>query len=287
MNLLAFRPFRASPQVLSAAFLIIAAGSCFAGDASPWDATAASAARLIAASTTPGSDAAVRRAGVEIKLQPGWKTYWRYPGDSGVPPRFDFAASENIKDVAVLWPAPTRFSDGSGTSIGYLDHTIFPLRISLKDASKPAVLRVTLDYAVCEKLCVPVDAKLELPLVAAASLHEAALTASEARVPHSSSLAADEPFAVASVRREAGSARERIIVDVKAPLESRVDLFAEGPNADWALPLPEPVSDAPDGVRRFAFDLDGLPPGAQAKGALLKLTAVSPSAAIEVTAHLD
>ena len=149
------------------------------------------------------------------------------------------------------------------------------------------MLRVTVDYAVCEKLCVPVDAKLELPLVAAASLHEAALTASEARVPHASTVAADGPLAVSSIRREAGSPHERVIVDVKAPSEAPVDLFAEGPNADWALPLPEPIAGAPEGMKRFTFDLDGLPPGARAKGALLKLTAVSPGTAIEVAAHLD
>ena len=204
-----------------------------------------------------------------------------------MPPRFNYEGSENVKDVAVLWPAPMRFSDGSGTSIGYIDHTIFPLRISLQDASKPAVLRLTVDYAVCEKLCVPVDAKLELPLIVAGSLHEAALTASEARVPHTRTIAADGPLAVSSIRREAGSPYERVIVDVKAPSDSDVDLFAEGPSPEWALPLPEPVGTTPDGVRRFAFNLDGLPPGARAKGALLKLTAVSPDAAIEVAAHLD
>jgi DsbC/DsbD-like thiol-disulfide interchange protein len=274
-------------MALSAVFLATAPGLCQAADSSPWDSGSQSAVRLIAGSAAAEPNQGVWRAGVEIKLEPGWKTYWRYPGDSGVPPRFNFEGSENVKDVVVQWPAPMRFADGNGTSIGYTDHTIFPLRVILKDASKPAVLRALIDYAVCEKLCVPVDAKLELPLVAAPSLHDAALTASEARVPHSALIAADETLAITSVRREPGSPHERVIVEVKAPAESRVDVFAEGPTAEWALPLPEPVGDARDGVRRFAFDLDGLPPGAQAKGAVLKLTAVSPGTAIEVTAHLD
>ena len=54
------------------------------------------------------------RAGIEIKLQPGWKTYWRYPGDSGVPPRFDFSGSENLKTAKVLYPAPHLFTDEAG-----------------------------------------------------------------------------------------------------------------------------------------------------------------------------
>jgi hypothetical protein len=69
-----------------------------------------------------------------------------------------------------------------------------------------------------------------------------------------------------------------------------IDLFVEGPTPDWALPLPEPkdmASGGPAAMRRFSFDLDGLPPGAHAAGATLTFTAVSPTDAIEVQAHLD
>ncbi len=68
-----------------------------------------SAVRLIAGSQPAG--AAVIRAGIEIKLKPGWHTYWRYPGDAGVPPRFDFQGSKNVKAVEVLWPAPQRIPE--------------------------------------------------------------------------------------------------------------------------------------------------------------------------------
>ena len=82
------------------------------------------------------ADASSIRAGVEIKLDPGWKTYGRDPGDSGVPPKLDFAGSDNVKTVTVLWPAPERFPDGAGgNSIGYLDHVILPLRITPQDAT--------------------------------------------------------------------------------------------------------------------------------------------------------
>ncbi len=52
--------------------------------------------------------------GIEITLKPGWKTYWRTPGDSGLPPRFDFTKSDNVETVTVLWPAPIKFPDGIG-----------------------------------------------------------------------------------------------------------------------------------------------------------------------------
>jgi hypothetical protein len=73
---------------------------------------------------------------------------------------------------------------------------------------------------------------------------------------------------------------------VRAGGEAKVDLFAEGPTPNWALPLPDAVAGAPAGVKRFSFALDGLPSGAAADGAVLTLTAVAGDAAIEVTYRL-
>src|SRR5438477_3704969 len=87
-----------------------------AADASAWDGEARAAVRLIAGSASSAKRATLVRAGIEVKLGPGWKTYWRYPGDSGVPPRFDFAQSDNVRSVTVRWPAPHAFTDESGRS---------------------------------------------------------------------------------------------------------------------------------------------------------------------------
>src|SRR3981081_3323555 len=73
-----------------------------AADASSWDADARAGMRLIAGNPAPAADAPLR-AGVELTLAPGWKTYWRYPGDSGVPPRFDFSHSQNVKSLNIAW----------------------------------------------------------------------------------------------------------------------------------------------------------------------------------------
>jgi len=263
--------------------LVLASGvtAARAQDASPWQGDSRAAMRLIGASTRPVDGGDVLRAGVEIRLQPGWKTYWRYPGDSGVPPRFDFAGSENVKSVSVLWPAPQRFLDGAGgASIGYGQDVILPLRVVAQRAG-PVTLRLKLDYAVCEKLCVPVDARAELALSRKKTSQEAALAAAEGRVPRAAGVGKGSPLAVRNVRREAN----RIFVDVAGNMP--VDLFAEGPSPDWALPLPQPVAGAPGGVQRFSFALEGLPAGVKPDGAVLKLTAVSGNEAIEVPAHLD
>src|SRR5215207_7775512 len=200
-----------------------------ASEASPWDNGTHSAARLIAAGAMRDQGAVRLRVGVELKLRPGWKTYWRYPGDSGVPPRFDFARSENVRDVTVLWPAPRRFSDGSGTSIGYTERVVFPLRVVPADERKPVLLRVDLDYGVCEKLCVPVDAKLELALTTRVTAHEAVLAASEAQVPVGVAIGPREPLAIVAIKRESERQPTRVLVDVATSTDSRLDLFAEGP----------------------------------------------------------
>ena len=243
--------------------------------------------RLIGAGAVRESDGAMLRAGVEIKIQPGWKTYWRYPGDSGVPPMFDFAASENVKSATVLWPAPVRFSDGAGHSIGYKGGVIFPLRVVPREPGKPVTLRLSLDYAVCETLCVPAKGKAELALSGAAGSQEAALKSAEARVPKPAAWGDGPALMLRKAWRDTTSGKPRVLVEVAAPAGAAVDLFAEGPTSDWALPLPEPVAGAAAGTRRFAFDLDGLPTGATAQGAAIRLTATSGQEAIEAVFRLD
>jgi DsbC/DsbD-like thiol-disulfide interchange protein len=276
------RRLAAPTALLAAASLSVPAR---AADASAWDGNAHAAARLIAGS--PGG--AALRAGVEIRLAPGWKTYWRYPGDSGVPPRFDFSRSENVASVAVQWPAPHRFTDDGGNSIGYKGGVIFPLRVVAQDPQRPVKLKLALDYAICEKLCVPAAAAADLAL-AGPSTHEAALAAAEAKVPRRAALASGSGLAIRSVRREAAGEKPQIVVEVAAPPGASVDLFAEGPTPDWALPLPEPADragEAPGAVRRFTFALDGMPPGAKPDGATITLTAVAGEEAIEVPIRLD
>jgi DsbC/DsbD-like thiol-disulfide interchange protein len=264
------------------------AGDTIAADASPWENDLRSAARLIAAEVRTDGGRRVLRGGVQIKLHPGWKTYWRYPGDSGVPPTFDFAASDNVKSVTVLYPAPMRFDDGAGgAAIGYKGDVVFPLRVVPQDAARPVTLRLQLDYGACEKLCVPAKAALELTLGGEATAQEQVLAAAEARVPHVAAIGDPAALAVRAVRRDRGAGKSRILIDVAAPAGSEVTLFAEGPTPNWALPLPEPIPGGPPGLQRFAFALDGMPSGAKLEGATLRLTAVAGERAVEVAFRLD
>src|SRR5205823_10965599 len=132
--------------------LVGARAAAAADDVSRWEGDARSSARLIAGSQ-PVAGTPPLRAGIEIKLKPGWHTYWRYPGDAGVPPQFDFKDSRNVKSIDVLWPAPQQLSEDGGVSIGYVGELIWPLRVVPQDPRKGVVLNVKLDYAICEKLC--------------------------------------------------------------------------------------------------------------------------------------
>ena len=113
--------------VAACALTWIQTSAAVADEVSRWDGDSRSAIRLIAGTRT-ASDGVIP-AGIEIKLKPGWHTYWRYPGDAGIPPRFDFQGSQNVKSVEVRWPAPKRLPEGSVITIGYDRDVILPLAI--------------------------------------------------------------------------------------------------------------------------------------------------------------
>jgi len=252
-----------------------------AEDASPWQRDGHSAVRLLAGSRS----GAVLLGGIAFQLDPGWKTYWRNPGDSGVPPRFDFSKSENIEAVTVLWPAPKKFDDGAGGhSLGYRDQIVLPLRIVAKHADKPVTLRADIDYAVCEKICIPVQAFAELPFTSVASTEDSNLFAALDTVPKPANIGDPNPLTIRDIKRDGKST---VLVDVVSPEAKEVSLFVEGPTPDWSLPVPELLNDSPPGVKRFAFELEGLPPGSNPEGAALKLTLVAGDRSYEFNVNLN
>jgi DsbC/DsbD-like thiol-disulfide interchange protein len=275
-------PLDARSGIAVALLAVAFSAPATAQDASPWQQGSHSAVRLLAGSRS----GAVLLGGVAFQLEPGWKTYWRTPGDSGVPPRFDFSRSDNVEAVTVLWPAPSKFPDGAGGhSLGYHDQVVLPLRIAAKNADKPITLRATVTYAVCAKLCVPVEASIELPFVSVASTEDSALAAALDTVPKPARIGDPNPLTIRDVKRKGESA---VTVDVvTANPKDDVDLFVEGPTPDWALPIPTRLNRAPRGVKRFSFNLEGLPPDTKPEGAALKLTLVGGKQAYEFNINLD
>lgn len=131
-----------------------------------------SAAPLAAQSLSPGLEAArilpgwttsdgSRIAAIEFRLEPGWKTYWRSPGDSGLPPAFDWTGSDNLGDVVFHWPAPEAIPSGDGMALGYHDRLVLPFTATPADPTQPIDLAVAVDFGVCDDICVPAHVALE------------------------------------------------------------------------------------------------------------------------------
>lgn len=273
-------PFRVLMACAALAGVNAVANVAHAQDASPWVRDDHSALRLLAGSRT-GS---VLMGGIEVQLQQGWKTYWRTPGDSGVPPRFDFSKSTNVESVTPLFPAPRSFSDGAGgMSYGYVKNVVFPLRIVPKNPNEPVLISANVSYAVCEKLCLPVEASVELSFTSTASAQDSLVAAALNKVPKPATTSDATAYSLRSFVREG----DKVIVDIATQNPAALELFAEGPTPDWALPQPKPVPSKEKDVVRFAFKLEGLPPDTRPEGALLKLTVVGPDGAFEYNVRLN
>jgi len=207
------------------------AGPAAADDyASGWARASLAAARLIAGA--PG------QAAVEIRLAPGAITYWRNPGDSGAPPSFDFAGSQNLARAEPRFPAPTRIAEPDGSqAFGYRDAVVLPIAVAAADPARPVALKLKLGYAVCEKLCLPARADLALTLpTGGASPYAAAIAAAAADVPRAADLAA-----LGGAVEAAGDDAWRLCA--KAEPGPPRDLFVEPPSGWWFAVAP--AADAP------------------------------------------
>jgi DsbC/DsbD-like thiol-disulfide interchange protein len=191
-------------------------------DASAWAGAPKSAARLIAA---PAGEAAYR-AGIEIELAPATITYWRFPGESGVPPVFDFSHSTNLRSAAVRFPAPKRIDEAGSEIFGYEGSVVLPIEVVPEQRGKPVDLVLELDYAACEKICLPVHARLQLGLPAKEPSDAQALAAAEALVPRQ--LSAEETTRDVTITSVAGSDKPTWRLHWRGP--PAADLFAEPPD---------------------------------------------------------
>lgn len=227
------------------------------------------------------TDTGTFHAGVEIQLQPGWKTYWRMPGDAGVPPNFDWSASQNVAEATVLYPAPIRMPDQGGEAIGYKTAVTFPVRVRPKDKSQPVTLVLALEFGVCRDICIPTEAKLSLTLIPAPLLilRDQVIAAALLQVPRDASNRQFGDPEFGEIVAQLLSAQPSITIKTKGV----ADLFIEAPDGIF-LPQPKAVSPpAPDGSALFIVDLSKAPDAKDLPGKPLRITAVNASGAVETT----
>ena len=267
-------------EFLVVSLLTLTANPVLADGASPWAKGHYAQTRLLSGQIAGETGDAQILAGVQIKLDPGWKTYWRNPGDSGLPPSFDWSGSQNLKSAKVLWPAPHRFSDSSGTSIGYTGDVVFPVEIVPDSKAEAVELKLKLDYAICKDICVPAEAKLDLRL-AAGGRGSADFAKEIAR--HMTMVPRDGAGAPRIGRAKATlkGAAPRIVVEAHFPKGTKgADLFAEAGD-DIYLPPPQTAEMTGEGSVRFTIAIGGDAEAPKLKGREIKLTLVSDEGASE------
>ncbi len=254
---------RAGRAFALVALVAFPVGSGARAETGAWAESAHAKARLVSAVAATGAEKRVK-LGLEIRLDPGWKTYWRAPGEGGMPPRFDWSGSANVASVAIAWPAPKRFEIGGLESLGYADHVILPLDVTLAHPGEPLAVRLSLHYAVCREICMLVEAQLALDLPDAAvtqfSSNAEAIARFQSLVPRAG---AEHGWYIAGLRRlrlgRAGAdGRDVLLVEV----ESRgtdfaaPDLIIEAPGLRFGKAMRKPGSDAK--LLRFAAPMQAI-----------------------------
>lgn len=247
--------------VLAAALLAAAAVSCAAAPAGAnglgaWVHGEKADLRLVSASQAIGPGQDRLRLGLHVRLEPGWKIYWRSPGSAGLPPRLAWEGSTNIGQAVLRWPAPERFELFGLQSYGYAGEVVLPIEARLVEPGAPAALSAEVEYLVCKEICIPGAAHLALALAAGPPAPSAAahlIDRFAGRVP--------APAGLARVALAAETGAGALVVTARGEHPfAAPDLFVE---TAAAADLPAPRVTLEDGGRtaRFAFAEVAVPAG--------------------------
>ena len=223
-------------------------------------------------------------AGFEMKMEPGWKTYWRTPGDAGgIPPYFNWSKSENVRSAQVHYPVPTRFVEPVGTTFGYKKSVVFPVSVTPQDPSRPVTFRLSVDFGICAKICVPAFAEHELkfqpnavtamPLQLVRGLQALARDADQ-------EAPANGPRLVAAIAKLSGGkpGLEFKFTSKDAP---SLDVFVEPPKGQY-LGVTRRMSISPDGAV-FKAPITAAEDGPALRGKAVRVTARDSGGAITMT----
>lgn len=178
------------------------------------------------------TDTGSRMAALHLTLAPGWKTYWRVPGDSGIPPAFDFAGSENLSRVAFHWPRPSVYDSDGLETVGYANELVLPMEVWPTVAGDAVTLRGHASIGVCRDICLPVELDFAAALPQGVGAPDAAIRAALDTVPG----AAAPGTARCAVAPIADGLRLDMAIDVPAQ-GSQEWVFVETGRADlWTSP---------------------------------------------------
>eukprot|EP01037_Dinobryon_pediforme_P009596 gene9596-9673_t len=264
-------------------FTFALVGPALADDfASDWIVGLKSRARLISAGEGPAGHF---RAGLQVELAKNTITYWRNPGEAGLPPQFSFAGSENVLSAKMDFPAPKKLSEGGIAANGYDQNMIFPLEIIAAIPALPVRLNYSFDYAVCEKICIPAKASGTMVLSKQSGPYGEAIAQALAQVPKIQPFADAADLSILSVKQSEPGVNPSFIIAARAPA-GQADLFVEVPEALFATVESMPP-EASGQIRSFKLRFDAVPTQTDILQQSVRLTLVSGGAAIDTTIRLD
>jgi suppressor for copper-sensitivity B len=242
-------------------------------------------ARLLASVAGTGDLKTIPLA-IEVKLDDTWKTYWRSPGDAGLPPTLDWAGSTNLNSQSLLYPKPERFTLLGIQTFGYKHDVVFPIDAVPTTAGQPLNLKLKLDILVCADLCIPktFDLALDLPAGPATPDAEAQIIAkARAAVPSNERASGLTVTSVEEVS-DKGAPALQIVADAREPFVTP-DVIAE---IDPAVALGQPRLTYSDDRHQVTFLVPlshKLPVGAKLAGRPVVLTMTDGERSLETASR--
>jgi len=240
---------------------------------SDWQDIGGGKARLVA-----NLDPATNRISgvIEVKLEQGWSTYWRYPGSSGIPPVFNFSKSEAVSVGKVSFPTPTLIEQEFGSYAGYKNKVMFPFEADLLSTSGGKI-NLDLLIGVCEKVCIPAKAEMNIKVSDLfQSDSDAVRTISFAKITVPKKMPANE---VITQVHKADDGLLHIKVKHDASL-GKPALFVEGPR-EWYL-TPAKLISQEKGIATFELDVSNAPLESEILSEKLRFTLATGSTGIEI-----
>ena len=254
-----------------ALFVTLLSTSSFAAS-SKWFETDGARIRLI---SLPAPDGKTIDAGLQIELQKGWKTYWRSPGASGLPPQLDFSGSKNVAATKLYFPTPTTFGDKNNLTAGYDKSVTLPIAIEPLFPNRPVTLNTNGLVGICGEICVPVQIQLTLledgrggsTRDVAAALFQAKSNMVQPTT---------DEFKVTDTVYESG----RLSVVAKVPNgTAKSAILVEGPS-NWYL-TPANADSIENGIARYSVDLKDIPKDAKPLETELRISLISDGSSVE------
>ncbi|MEK9581589.1 MAG: protein-disulfide reductase DsbD domain-containing protein [Candidatus Puniceispirillum sp.] len=164
--------------------------------------------------------------GLEFRLAPGWKIYWRTPGEAGLPPTLDLQMANGAPlQSQIEWPVPKRFNAFGFDNFGYADAVILPVAVRGYDRGAALQIRGQIEALVCSDICVPLAGALRLDLAdgpAEPSSMAMVIAQFAAKVPRIDALS---PIKIAT----AWQSGSQLKIGFAATSQPVTEIFVEGP----------------------------------------------------------